>query len=388
MFKTLEGSYCGFIPFNGEEFLIRITSDSPRQLYCCSRLRGLLLKEDKHIIDSRLSDPTRTGIQIVQDVVEVLERKTKKHYSEAENCPDLRYFEKILLEIEAIGWDRVVSLSEDMRRITIRAVDSETRPHDLTLNLDGNPDFHKSRIELDANLPEPFSMHKISLSSEPVLSQIFKSFITKLKDYQNLWNVLDEVDDRCKVLDPPRCDRSKLYRRIALSEQISMQINLAVDSPTSMCEATFFGKKEMIAPFYDFYYKGPTLWNNNASLVDNLEKILDVQFERQPVSLNTASQTVECGVCCSFELTKQYDTSNENISAQSNTPNKRRRLNKVDGKEVSFPDCYCDNPNCSKAYHAICLEAWLSAVPSTKHTTDSLHGTCLYCDSSINVQRQ
>jgi E3 ubiquitin-protein ligase FANCL len=48
------------------------------------------------------------------------------------------------------------------------------------------------------------------------LAAIYKSFVQRVSGLQKFWEVLDEVDHECWVIDPDNPTRKDTYRRIVI----------------------------------------------------------------------------------------------------------------------------------------------------------------------------
>ncbi|KAF0296678.1 E3 ubiquitin-protein ligase FANCL [Amphibalanus amphitrite] len=119
-------------------------------------------------------------------------------------------------------------------------------------------------------------------------------------------------------------------------------------------------------------------WDEYEGLVENLERLLSVEFVRRSAAGvggeaagDGGAIAVDCGICYSYRL------------------------------EGETPERCCDDARCGQPFHTSCLyEAswdqatvpifcvyeWLRALPSTRQTLRTVFGECPYCSTPISCE--
>lgn len=319
------------------------------------------------------------------------------------------------------GWHRITHLSPDLSHLTIASQDESLRTHYITLSLP--PDYPMSKpsvVNVDlptASTSSTSSSHAFSISSSSdgtyTMQDIVSQFESLLQKYQILWDVLDDIDSNCWVIEPSRggggttatgtamrnekksIPRSCCYRRLALLEKNNTIVTLTVRvnpvDPTAFpLDYRFLGSETMVAPLRKKLIDGYHSWSSDVFLRQNLEDILGVQLPK-PRHLNQNTIAGEnnngegdggqmqdaddadgddgmmnCAICYSYKLLSENNTGG--------------------GKEgENAPEEYCDNPSCGKPFHKSCLAEWLRSDASTKQAFDMLYGACPYCGAPVSV---
>ncbi|CAN0864986.1 E3 ubiquitin-protein ligase FANCL [Linum grandiflorum] len=52
----------------------------------------------------------------------------------------------------------------------------------------------------------------------------------------------------------------------------------------------------------------------------------------------------------------------------------------------SATDYTCENTNCSRAFHSVCLGDWLRSITTTRQSFDVLFGNCPYCSDPVAIK--
>lgn len=186
------------------------------------------------------------------------------------------------------------------------------------------------------------------------LRDVLMQFERGLARYQEFWDVLDEVDARCQVLEPENPTRGATLRRISLGSHCSVQIEVDPDHPRAMPELRFMGSDTKTAPLKRLLNKNMRRWNQQAGLPVNLEALLELPLPAKEKTAPEQAQA-ECGICYSHTL---------------------------DGQ---LPSKSCDNPKCNQPFHSVCLIEWLRTLPNTRQSFNTLFGTCPYCSEALSI---
>ncbi len=267
--------------------------------------------------------------------------------TERATLPPRTFYERLLKDIGAIGWARV-RLHESLSQLEVTCVDVAERSHVLSLTLASG-----AAPIVEAALPEPFVT-----PANANIAQIVQSFEERLNDFQAVWNALDDIDERCHVLEPERPTRAQTFRRVAVDSRSSLRIELDPRSPVvAFPTVRFLGAAAAVAPMRKHLNERVHLWDasGNTLPIANIQRVLDIELPAPPKKSALADSEVECGICYTYRL------------------------------DDAVPDVACDRPECAKPYHRQCLVEWLRALPDTRQSFDTLMGACVYCEHPITV---
>jgi E3 ubiquitin-protein ligase FANCL len=312
------------------------------------------------------------------------------------------------MDLHHLGWHRITHLAPDLSQLTIKSQDEALRTHCITIYLP--PDYPAAKpVITHVDLPSTRSSSSaaacaftFSWSSEgdniSTLPDIISQYESSLHNYQTLWDVLDDIDKNCWVIEPSlghnnnnssssSIPRSCCYRRLALLEKESTVVTLTVTlnplDPTAFpLDYKFLGSEAIVAPLRKKLIDGYNSWRNDVFLRQNLEDILGVQLP-QPRCYNQMdgmegekrggemhdADGMNCAICYSYRLL------GENGEGDG----------QEDGERGVAPEDYCDNPSCGKPFHKLCLAEWLKSDTSTKQAFDKLYGACPYCGAPVSV---
>jgi E3 ubiquitin-protein ligase FANCL len=294
------------------------------------------------------------------------------------------------------GGDAIKELSNDLLRVTLQYRDGAGRNHEMNLELSPDTFPHscpKCTSELPTakggwqpswkqrNEPRPSQRQKVELDDQVIhvkdtgecqddgigygLVSLYADFASAVQIYQDVWNELDDLDAGTWVLEPsirpPR--RSVLERRVALSEVISIVLDVDYEHPRALPKSLRWIGADTLAYRKKLeQYIADSGWSMQLSIKDNLERSLGICLPSPP-SEACDIELVECSICYT------HDLPTENGSSE-------------------FPDAVCDNLPCGRHYHGSCLHDWLHSLPSSRKSFDRLVGTCPYCSEPISAALQ
>ncbi|XP_061481761.1 E3 ubiquitin-protein ligase FANCL [Rhineura floridana] len=351
--QNREGSvYEGFITAQGRDFHIRILLPLDLQLknariQCSWHLKNLL-DGYQQILKQRLQH----SLDLVSFLVElktILEVALKKT-QELHETPPPDYYAGLIRDIETLGWNKVEFVDPDFSTIRLKAEDSCGRDHAITLKL--NPKYPTEPPDCLVDLPVQFS---ISWTPRSSLLSIHSQFLAALESLKEFWNALDEIDEKTWVLEPEKPTRSATMRRIAVGNNVS--VNIAVDPrhPTMFPECYFLGADHVVNPLKHKLNSNIHLWDPETSLLQNLKEVLEIDFPSRE-ALKKSDFSMDCGICYAYRL---------------------------DG---TIPDQVCDDPRCGQPFHQVCLYEWLRGLPSCRQSFNVMFGECPYCNKPITLK--
>eukprot|EP01132_Coremiostelium_polycephalum_P002832 gene2832-3518_t len=263
----------------------------------------------------------------------------------------------VLSEIDIIGWDNITKIDKSLSQIEVLLKDNKFRRFKIEIKI---PDRYPNQIPKiqhhlpNENLQIPHTNNIYSLPS------IIKLLGQSIEEYQDFFDIMDEIDSNTWVLEPEHPKRSSTYRRIALENHCSLCIQVNPTSPRAFPEdCRFLGSDKNIQPLKNNLNANIKQWDVTKGLIENFQSVLDTKF---PLRQNTKAEefVIECGVCYAHRLTDSG----------------------------SIPDIACNNLKCQKHFHNSCLYEWLKSVPKSYYSFNVLYGTCPYCTDPISVKFQ
>ncbi|CAG8497640.1 7291_t:CDS:2 [Diversispora eburnea] len=326
----LEGlSYCGFITVKGQELFFRIQHENSNltlrnvKLYGCPNLKRLL-----HGHENALQ----------QELIMISEKP--------EPMPTGKYYLSLLSELNSIGWEKLEILDPSLRNLTLKLSDSSSRKHIIYISIPTS--YPHALLNARADIPS-ISMTKFQAAN---LKDVINYYSKEFGNFQEVWEMLDDIDLNTWVLEPDKPKRSDLMRRIALGNHCSLKIEIDVNYPRKECQYELFGTESLIAPLHIKIAKNWNNWDTNLTVRRNFENILEITFPSFQTSLSS-DINFDCGICYSYHF------------------------------EGTIPDQSCNNNKCGQSFHR-----WLQAIPSTKKNFNTLIGNCPYCNDVISTIRE
>ncbi|XP_078349475.1 E3 ubiquitin-protein ligase FANCL-like isoform X3 [Oculina patagonica] len=322
--------YDGYITVCKRSFRISIqipenNSMKDARIECGWKLRHLL-RGYEGVIKQRLTQSVNLP-SFLLELKSILEKllgcqKSEKVVSQP------NYYTHLVTELETIGWDKLAYVDPSFQVLKLAARDNKDREHVITVHLSAQ------------GLP---------------LQQLYHQFQQVLSQYEDFWDMLDEIDSNTWVLEPDYPSRSCTNRRIALGNNASIHIELNPANPRLLPECRFMGADNVIVPLREHLNANIQSWNPLFSILTNLENLLGQKFP-SPSTTKKEDFSMECGICYAY------------------------RLNDL------IPDKACDDSRCGQPFHSLCLYEWLRALPSSRQSFNMVFGECPYCSKPITVK--
>lgn len=293
-----------------------------------------------------------------------------------------------MAELDAIGWNRLLELSDDLSSLELETVDAAKRKHAIRLKLPAEyPTSEPPVCFVDA--PEPFELvWEPATGPSPVngfmLKEVMQQFDAFVAKYQAFWDVLDDLDAKTCVLEPHRPTRATGRRRIALEKHASIQIEVNASHPRAICDLSFFGNDATVAPLRERWSEGVFQWDEALPLRENLEAILDVEFP-SPTQAKTEEFAVECGICYCYRLEVVGDEADEDNGVDVSMTAGSVAAANASARTI-IPDKLCENGKCSRPFHEKCLFDWLKALPTARQSFNTVFGECPYCREAVSAK--
>ncbi|XP_070590885.1 E3 ubiquitin-protein ligase FANCL isoform X2 [Erythrolamprus reginae] len=321
--------YEGFVTAQGRDFHIRILLPTDGQLknariQCSWHLKKLL--HGYHLILKQMLEHSSDLVSFMVELKTILELALK---NTEELCaqPPPQYYSGLIGDIENLGWNKVLFIDPAFSTIRLKAEDSSGRDHQITLKL----------------------------NSKSSLLSIHSQFLAALESLKEFWDVLDEIDEKTWVLEPEKPTRSSTRRRIAIGNNISLNIEVDPRHPSMLPECYFLGADHVVNPLKIKLNSNIHMWNPENSLFENLKEILEIDFPSRE-ALEKTDFSMDCGICYAYRL---------------------------DG---AIPDQVCDDSHCGQCFHQVCLYEWLRGLPSSRQSFNVIFGECPYCSKQITLK--
>jgi len=265
-------------------------------------------------------------------------------------------YKHIISELECLGMEHVLHISNTLNEVKLQTVDHAGRSHILTLILGMN--YPTSPPLIQADLPEQLIGNMKKGSS---LTTIYKSFVQQVALLQRFWDILDEIDHECWVIDPDNPTRKDIYRRIMIGNNVSIQVTIDPLNAAERPDIKFLGSERAITPFQESLTERFQLWSSGDGFIENLKLLLGLSdFPSAPAVTEHSQDLVhqgECAICFMARF------------------------------EGELPSRACDNEKCGMAFHVACLFEWLQTLPTSNKGFTYVRGECPNCSVAISCPR-
>ncbi|XP_011631280.1 E3 ubiquitin-protein ligase FANCL isoform X1 [Pogonomyrmex barbatus] len=225
----------------------------------------------------------------------------------------------------------------------------------LTLQRCNNTEIPWKVISSDMPTTPPFQDFQKSITN---LSVAMTKFKWQVEILERAWEQLKQIDENCWVIDPLEPNKSHMYRRIHLSQSVSVIIIIDPFNPTAVPTMKFLGSENEVKKQRDDVSNNLHNWDQNCNIIENLLVLLNLYaFPEQQESLDESKGIIsshECGIC--FSEKSEID---------------------------ELPDKICNNEKCMKHFHSVCLSKWLQTNARNQVVFHHIHGTCPHCKENI-----
>lgn len=203
-----------------------------------------------------------------------------------------------------------------------------------------------------------------SIENTPLsLNNICNIFMIKLESLKRVWNELEEIDTECWVIDPVNPKPHQLYRRIYLSDSLSLMMTLDLSYLSSVPNVKLVGCESEVLKYRENLSDRIQLWDCEYSLLHNLCLLLDInEFPQAP---EKASEDENVGIISDEECCICFEKECDN----------------------QLPNIICNNTRCRKNFHSICLRQWLESANGKITAFNQIHGECPHCHEKIVCSR-
>lgn len=347
--------YRGYLIYSCIEYCVELCNISTESTYplenanlCVPHELKMKWKDCIDMIQLRMKH-SRSVSEFIAELQNVID-KLQTGKIEESSMRDGEYYERMMRELEHIGWDSIVDINDTLDVIQFVVQDEKQRRHELSLWISERYPM-ECPVLSNYYLPSEF---KVDWKDGYELKDIIAQFKIALSGYQLFWDAMDELDQDTWILEPEIPYRDCKTRRIAIGKHCSVFVELNAKDPSRLQEIRFMGSDSQVQPLRASMAQRMDRWNVQDSLAQNLEYVLQIQFPK-PQTSNKDEFTMDCGICYCYRL-----------------------------KEVA-PDRVCENQKCSKPYHNECLLEWLRSLPMSNQSFNTIFGTCSYCQEHIHA---
>ncbi|XP_030752976.1 E3 ubiquitin-protein ligase FANCL [Sitophilus oryzae] len=246
------------------------------------------------------------------------------------------------------------SLSKDLTEINVSILDEKSRTHCTKILVNYSTDlahtFYFKSIDLPGKDPD-------ILRSSDSLTALFDGFLGKIDLLQPFFDIMDELDEHCTILDPERPVRKDYYRRIWLGENVSATITVDPYNVHLRPDVRFLGPSRLVKNYGIKLNENFSKWDCQQGFLYAVQLLLGLEsfpkrLEKKK-SVGILVEYGECSICFSLRL--------------DNKP----------------PDIICPNKSCEKFYHNRCIYEWLVSLDSKK-VFNNISGSCPSCEKIIS----
>nr|CAH7766863.1 unnamed protein product [Callosobruchus chinensis] len=242
-------------------------------------------------------------------------------------------------------------LHHDLSKISVKMLDEQNKEHSLVIkiNYEGKEIFEISEFDL------PVEKEKLKASSSlRVVYDHFAEFVHELQPY---FQLMEEFDRNCYILDPIDHKNRHNFRRIWLDDNLSMIITINPFRMSELPEIKFLGPDRLTEPYYSNINHNILEWDANEDIFMEILKLIGLEGYPQRLPMTAQEDIlVKSGDCC--------------ICFSS-------RLND------KLPEVVCKHPFCGNSYHVECLYEWLISLNARK-VFSNIIGQCLNCEKNIS----
>ncbi|XP_058069631.1 uncharacterized protein LOC131218820 isoform X2 [Magnolia sinica] len=275
-----------------------------------------------------------------------------------ENLTDQRSSSSIQ-KIEEVGWEHLVSSSEDLASLTFCILDKKGKAHIMEIALPQN--YPKCSPSVAADIPY---VCELQWSAHSRLKDVVRQFSEHLENLQEFWSTLDDIDRALWVVDPRQSSHASSFRQICLGNDCYLLLYINPCNSRSLPECRFLGPDLITDSMIKKWRRNSKRWMSDKPFPENLASVLESAIPGPP-NVCKDDQQVDCGICYAY-----YLPVDDELGALSG----------------SRPDYTCDNPNCSRAFHSVCLGDWLRTITTTRQSFGVLFGNCPYCSEPVVVK--
>jgi len=247
----------------------------------------------------------------------------------------------VMKEVAALGWDKVLDISADMKQLTLSMLDSAQRSHVVVVSVPADSKGFKFAATVPVTIP---TIHRSNAIGHR-LKAAYYEYLQELDKFTPFWHVsdtsqsllrhtnayrnqMDELDKHAWVMEPDHPTRADTTRRLALGKNCSLVIEVDPTRPFKIPIMRFLGAETPVSNAKQLVNSNLSKWLETSSLRHNLETILETTLPTKPTDAEE-TESMDCGICYDYKLEED--------------------------DRVAVPEEMCNNEPCGKPYHYTCL---------------------------------
>lgn len=264
-------------------------------------------------------------------------------------------------ELRSIG-EIVKSFNIEDKLISLEIIDDQFRSHKAVLKLPQNYP-RESVIIVSHNLPIVNECGQENTSDWIAVHSVLefsKKFEEVVNVFQDFWNLISLVDANCWVLDPPSPTFKDVFRRIKLSNTLSVAFTVNPYQPRQLPIIKLFGRQTDVDNFQEVLQKNLSkdMWDCNQDLIYNISNVLDVTIPNkmfsEDIDMFGVAEEEECAICYEWRLNNE------------------------------IPNEICEKITCKSLFHTTCLFTYLSSISKNQLYFGKIQGQCPNCEDIIS----
>jgi E3 ubiquitin-protein ligase FANCL len=261
--------------------------------------------------------------------------------------PHSLYFRRVLDEIHRIGSESVSSIDPTLMFFAVTLADGDGRQIEIRFSLPTA--FPRVGPKVTSNLPIPVAFEWDPQQSH--LSHIVDRHRDLIPRFAEFWQQLNEIDRETFVIEPRNPTLDCCFRRIVVTGQVEIQIEVDPLRPFAIPKMTFIGATVQSREMREHLESRLSGWHSGTSLKQNLENALGIELPARETEDLSISR-FDCDICYVERL----------------------------GGEI--PEIICGNSHCAKRFHRSCLVDWLRTGTS-EQSFQVVFGSCPFCGAQI-----
>uniref|UniRef100_A0A6P7FFJ7 E3 ubiquitin-protein ligase FANCL isoform X2 n=1 Tax=Diabrotica virgifera virgifera TaxID=50390 RepID=A0A6P7FFJ7_DIAVI len=243
-------------------------------------------------------------------------------------------------------------LAYDLSKISITMFDESNREHSVVIRVNYNDRNIFEIVDCDL----PCEMEKFQKSSN--LKAVYNQFVEDVERLQLFFNLMEDFDKNCNILDPVPPKKRYNFRRIWLGETLSVIITVDPFSLGRMPTIIFLGPERMVETYRMTMNNNLENWDTNNCIFSEILKLIGLdKFPTKPINEGKQDDILleagDCSICFSYRLNDK------------------------------LPEIVCRNQFCDNCYHIDCLYEWLMSVNSRRFFSEVV-GNCPNCEKNIS----
>ncbi|XP_022907086.2 E3 ubiquitin-protein ligase FANCL [Onthophagus taurus] len=344
--------YSGYIKVNENDYEVNFTIENKKYILKPTDDLNPFWNKIKKLSEIDYFSP----VDFLDTLTECIKKNSK--LEKPEDYVDL--YRKVLREYSELRQFYInidyAQLSKDLKTIRVVHSDEKSRKHPILIEVDYEAPPNKIFKITKCDLPE----YQESLVKPPdgSLLTVYENYlkIVNNNNLQALFDILDEIDKNCWVLEPENPTRRDVSRRIMLDEKVSIVITFNPKDVSTIPQIKFLGPVGLTKKYVDLLNKNCVNYNPHGDTILELYNLLEIKnFPRQPTNVLEEELLVndeECCICFSKWL------------------------------EGKAPEVQCENGSCRQRFHFDCLYQWLRSSSSTTFYYE-IYGNCPNCEKKI-----